>query len=227
VTSPLRPFALRLGERRALAASRILDVGCGKGVFVRELAAREAEVIGVDCSRAQLEVCMGAPRVGRERYLCATGELLPFVASSFDLVVLVGSLHHIPVHAMEPALREARRVTRPGGEICVFEPCLEGTHNDLIRLAADETLVRTRAREAIARAIASGWLRSIDEDELVTDLVYPDFDSLRRAVVGADSERAAAFGAREPVLRQAFESLGRRCSEGWAFSQPFRLDVLR
>lgn len=51
------PAMLRLlQEVKGIAGKRILDVGCGQGILTRELAARNADVIGVDLSRNLLKL---------------------------------------------------------------------------------------------------------------------------------------------------------------------------
>ncbi len=105
-----------LGQVSELAASerprRILEVGCGEGIVLATLAARVpgARLDGLELDETALEEarkrCPGAGLVRGDA--CA----LPFRDQSFDLVVCLEVLEHLP----EPvrALRELRRVTRAG-----------------------------------------------------------------------------------------------------------------
>jgi ubiquinone/menaquinone biosynthesis C-methylase UbiE len=226
VQSILSDFTAAIASRMPLAGARILDVGCGDGAFVRELARAGARVTGVECSEAQLALCRQAPPVGGEQYLYGVGQSLPFDTGVFDATVFRASLHHVPAREMEQALREARRVTRPTGELYVFEPLTSGTHFELTRLVDDETTVRAQAQAAIARAVAAGWLSRRHAQTLVADVVYESVDALRRRIVAIDASRTAIFAAVEPELRRAFESSGDPCEGGRRFTQPFRLDVL-
>jgi ubiquinone/menaquinone biosynthesis C-methylase UbiE len=225
--SILSDFSAAIGKRVPVAGARILDVGCGDGTFVRELARAGAQVTGVECSEAQLALCQQAPRVGSERYVFGVGQALPFDDHAFEATVLRASLHHVPAESMEQALREARRVTRSAGEIFVFEPLTSGTHFELTRLVDDETTVRAEAQAAIARAIAAGWLSRSHEETFTAEVVYESLDALRRRVVAIDASRTEQFSLVEDAVQRVFDASGVVCEGGRRFIQPFRLDVLR
>jgi ubiquinone/menaquinone biosynthesis C-methylase UbiE len=226
MTSILDDFRDILAARMPLAGRRVLDVGCGDGSFVRELAAAGAVPTGLECSVAQLELCRQAAPAGGESYVSGVGENLPFADARFDATVFRASLHHVPAGLMTRALREARRVTRPGGEVFVFEPLTTGTHFQLTRLFNDETLVRRLAQEAVGQAVEEGFVSRRDSATLESESVYRDFEALRRRVMAIDRSRESAFLAIEPELRRLFETGEVRGETGRAFSQPFRLDVL-
>jgi SAM-dependent methyltransferase len=81
----------------------VLDVGCGEGYVLAELAAAH-EVMGVDI------VDLRATEL--PRFALYDGLHLPCADGSFDAVLLAFVLHHVP-NDLKPALvREARRVTR-------------------------------------------------------------------------------------------------------------------
>jgi SAM-dependent methyltransferase len=93
----------------------VLDVGCGQGIDVCEFALAGARVVGVDLTPRHVELArQHAEEAGVEaRVVCADAEALPFADHTFDRVISNGALHHMP--AIEAALREIRRVLRPGG----------------------------------------------------------------------------------------------------------------
>lgn len=225
--SILDEFRDVIAARMPLAGRRVLDVGCGDGSFVRELAAAGAIPTGLEVSEAQLELCRQAKPVGPEYYVSGVGEDLPFADDSFDATVFRASLHHVPAGSMTRALREARRVTRPGGELFVFEPLTSGTHFQLTRLFNDETVVRRLAQEAIGEVVQQGDLSRTHSATLESESVYSDFEALRRRVMAIDGSRESAFAAIEQQLRRVFDRGDVRSATGRSFSQPFRLDVLK
>lgn len=91
---------------------RCLDIGCGEGHNTRLLAGRGAEVVALDIARAFIEA---AAREDRRsiRYLVGDGSLLPFRASTFDVVTAFMSL--MDVGNPERTLEEMARVLRRGG----------------------------------------------------------------------------------------------------------------
>jgi len=226
VRSILSDFSAAIAHRVTMERARILDVGCGDGAFARELSRGGAQVTGVECSEAQLALCRQAPRVTDEQYLFGVGQALPFDDNAFDVTAFRASLHHVPADRMVEALLEARRVTRPSGEIHVFEPLTTGTHFELTRLVDDETTVRAQAQEAIEQAIATGRLSRRHTQTLTAEVVYADLDALRTRILAIDSSRAERFAAVEANIRRVMESTGARCDGGFLFTQPFRLDVL-
>lgn len=227
MTSILGDFVSAIAARVPLAGRQVLDVGCGDGAFARELARAGARVTGIECSEAQLELCRGAAPVAGERYLPGVGEDLPFEDDSFDATVFRASLHHVPAASMAAALAEARRVTRPTGEIFVFEPLTTGTHFQLTRLVDDETEVRGLAQQAMDRAVADGWLARTYGATLDSESVYADFEALRKRIVAIDAGRERSFATAEGQLRRVFEGSGVACATGRSFDQPFRFDVFR
>lgn len=110
--------ALQIAE-----TSRILDVACGVGFDVIELARRfpRARICGLDPSRGFLELARERAR-GLENALFVGGDSrrLPFADGWFDGVRIDRSLQHIS--APFEALREMARVARSGGKIVVAEP---------------------------------------------------------------------------------------------------------
>lgn len=106
------------------AGAHVLEVGCGTGVIVRDLATQvgpRGQVIGVDRSRSLIRGARHLARAhpGRRRltFRVADGARLPFRAGRFDVSLAVTVL----LHVADPlaVVREMVRVTRPGGRVAV------------------------------------------------------------------------------------------------------------
>lgn len=121
-----RASTLRLldavGLEAARAPSRIVDVGCGTGALAVAAAARwpEAEIEATDISSGMLAVASrtiaaAGPAGGRVHLSRAPADRLPFADGSFDLALAAFVLQLVP--SRPRALREMRRVLRPGGRL--------------------------------------------------------------------------------------------------------------
>ncbi|HUB74976.1 MAG TPA: methyltransferase domain-containing protein [Solirubrobacteraceae bacterium] len=98
---------------------RILDAGCGSGRNMVELARRGA-VTGIELSEVSVELA-------RRRHVgeVIAGSMLemPFAEHSFDLALTLDVIEHLQDDLA--ALRELRRVVRPGGALLVTVPAYQ------------------------------------------------------------------------------------------------------
>jgi len=111
-----------LALSRCPAPRRILDVGCGTGYLLRELAARvlaAAELAGIDAAPAMIETASAAARDDRLRFSEAAAERIPFPAGTFGLVVATTSFDHWA--DQQAGLTECARVLTPGGHLVLVD----------------------------------------------------------------------------------------------------------
>jgi SAM-dependent methyltransferase len=101
------------GER---LQGRVLENGCGIGLYLDRLAQRGQMVVGLeyDAPRAQ-EAHMLVQHV-----VAAAGEAIPFPGATFDFILSHEVLEH--VQDDRAAIEEMVRTLRPGGRIAVFVP---------------------------------------------------------------------------------------------------------
>ena len=100
----------------APAPRQILDVGCGTGYLLGQLAARAPQagaLAGIDPAPAMIEVATSAATDGRVRFVVGTAERLPWPDQKFDLVVSTTSFDHWA--DQRAGLAQCARVLAPGG----------------------------------------------------------------------------------------------------------------
>ena len=133
-----------LAARLPGALPRALDVGCGVGALHPLLAPQCAELHGVDVSAACIERAKADNPGGT--YGVYDGERLPYEDGRFDLVFTACVMHHVPPDAWPAFAAELKRVTRPGGLVCVIEhnPLNPATRLSVMRCPFDEDAVLLR-----------------------------------------------------------------------------------
>ncbi len=99
-----------LGLARLAPGSRVLDAGCGNGVYLRAAAERGAQAAGCDLSAGMLQPA------AHLAVFQADVTSLPVADGAFDVVLAVHMLYHVPDR--QAAIGELRRVLAPGG-VCV------------------------------------------------------------------------------------------------------------
>jgi SAM-dependent methyltransferase len=90
---------------------RVLDVGCGAGAFAVELAARADHVDALDRSPVMIDE---ARKIVPPNVTCILADVRqhPLPTASYDAIVSVTALHHVPLDQVLPRLAAA---LRPGG----------------------------------------------------------------------------------------------------------------
>ncbi|MFQ5801324.1 MAG: class I SAM-dependent methyltransferase [Candidatus Methylomirabilales bacterium] len=94
--------------------TRCLDVGCGAGLWTKELEAF-GQVCGLDVAPEALHFCR---KRGVSRLVRATAEHLPFRSESYGLITAIGVIEHLDDEKC--FLSELSRVCRPGGYILLL-----------------------------------------------------------------------------------------------------------
>jgi len=124
-------YVWRAGQERRLEMIReaagdrldgkLLEDGCGVGVYVERLAPSAGTIFGLEYDLVR---AIGASRLNQDHpnahILCAAGEGLPFPDSVFDLILSHEVLEHVEDDRL--AVEEIFRTLRPGGRLVVFVP---------------------------------------------------------------------------------------------------------
>ena len=209
-------------------STRLLDVGCGAGRFCRSARERGATVAGLDATREFLEIAH--ERTPEGEFAVGEMENLPWPDHSFDVVT--GFHSFFLADDIVGALREARRVARPGGRLALTiwgrpERCdstglfaatrrlVEGdaTGSDESAPAAprppalhEEDMIRGTAAEAGLQPTELAYFQYVEE--------YPDVETMARGMLAAPPGRAASRATSANAVRAALaEAVQQRASD--------------
>jgi len=145
-------------RRRTVAAARgrILEVGIGSGINLPLYGGNVAAVFGIDPSASLLKRAHRQHASTKVDLIRGSAEAIPFPDKTFDAVMTTWTLCTIPDAAA--ALREMRRVLRPGGRLLFVE------HG----LAPDAAVMRWQRRLTPCwRCIAGGCHLDRKIDDLI------------------------------------------------------------
>jgi ubiquinone/menaquinone biosynthesis C-methylase UbiE len=96
---------------------RLLDVGCGQGLFASKVANRAERVDAIDLDRATIEEAVNQHSASNICYQQADflGADLP--QNHYDAIVAIASIHHMDLSAV---LQKMRRLLRPSGKLLIL-----------------------------------------------------------------------------------------------------------
>jgi SAM-dependent methyltransferase len=215
----------------------VLDVGCGAGSFLRIVAERGGRPYGLDASDAL--IAFAGERLPDADVRVGEMEELPWPDATFDLVTGFNSFFF--ADDMVAALREARRVAKPGAAVVVqvwgaHERCDLEAMKQVARpffpprppdAPADPDLSEPGALRALA--VAAG-LTPEEEFDTTWALEFADGATLERAMVAVAGLAEIVGPEREPELKRAIgDGLARfrRSNGSYVLSNEFHFLIAR
>ncbi|GBU14108.1 S-adenosyl-L-methionine-dependent methyltransferase [Enterobacterales bacterium] len=165
---------------RAYPDARVIDLGCGAGHASFIAATVVNKVIAYDLSAQMLEVVAKAAKekgLNNIEVQQGVAESLPFADNSADVIISRYSAHHW--HDVGQALREARRVLKPGGKIIMMDVASPG--NLLLDIYL-QTVEKLRDTSHVHNYAPGEWLSLFTEaglqiEELTSGRLELEFSS--------------------------------------------------
>jgi SAM-dependent methyltransferase len=211
-----------------LDRARVVELGCGRAEFTRALALRfpASRITALEVDAIQHAKNLASERPGNVAFAEGGADAIPLPDACADVVLMLKSLHHVPVERMEAALAEIARVLAPGGLAYFSEPIYAGEFNAIMSLFHDERAVREAAFAALVRAVASGRFELAAERFWRAKRRFEGFAEFDERLIRATHTEHRLSPAVYAAVRERF--LRHLAPDGSAtFEQPMRVDVLR
>ena len=161
----------------------VLEIGCGDGTRLGEVARTCMSWIGIDPGPDSIEQANKNAVSENTEFLEGSAEDLPWPESTFDVAVFTLSLHHIDIDKMPAAIDEAVRVLRPGSTVLFLEPMPVGTFFDAeMHFGCCDGDERKLLAYANYVMLNSERLREIEEFTDQVSVEYDSFDDFKHHV---------------------------------------------
>lgn len=207
--------------------TRVIELGCGGARMARQMLQRWRDMrylgLEVDLRQHAINLQDTPPRM---RFAVGGAQAIACDDAQFDLALMLKSLHHVPLDAMDQALTEVARVLRPGGHLYVSEPVYEGALNEIVRLYNDEGIVRAAAQAALDRALAvRGTWEQVAQRRFDMPVHFEDFAQFERRMM---NPTFADHRIDAPLRERVAAAFAPHCSmEGAHFVRPMHVRLLR
>ncbi|RJP72841.1 MAG: class I SAM-dependent methyltransferase [Candidatus Abyssobacteria bacterium SURF_17] len=123
MSSRLKKAATFISDSETL---RILDVGCGRGEFVKYMTTKGHTCDGIDYSKDAVEIALESARQDLSsddlrncRFHLMDSTDMRFDDGTFDLCLMLDIIEHLYPPALEKTLNEVHRVLKPGGRLII------------------------------------------------------------------------------------------------------------
>jgi len=224
----LVPYELDvLVELLPTPGTRVIELGCGGARMARQMLQRWPDMrylgLEVDLRQHAINLQDTPPRM---RFAVGGAQAIACDDAQFDLALMLKSLHHVPLDAMDQALTEVARVLRPGGHLYVSEPVYEGALNEIVRLYNDEGIVRAAAQAALDRALAvRGTWEQVAQRRFDMPVHFEDFAQFERRMM---NPTFADHRIDAPLRERVAAAFAPHCTmEGAHFVRPMHVRLLR
>jgi SAM-dependent methyltransferase len=207
--------------------ARVLELGCGRAEKTRTLAesGRVREILALEVDAIQHAKNLQIADLPQVRFAHGGAEAIPAADASVDIVIMLKSLHHVPLAQMDRALDEIARVLRPGGLAWISEPVYAGALNEIMRLFHDEQRVRAAAFAAVCRAVGDGRLALRKQLFFNTRSQFDSFAQFDARMIRVTHTQHELSPA---VYRQVQERFATHLTAtGASFVNPQRVDLLQ
>jgi len=184
---------------------KILEIGCGTGLFTSEIASTNNQIIAIDISEDLLEIAKKKVNKKNVTFQIDNAYKSSFKSNSFDYVIGSSVLHHLDT---DLALQEFFRLLKDGGKIIFTEPNML---NPQIAIQKNIPFIKKAVGDSPdERAFIKGPLEKKLKKYGFKNIEIVNFDFLHPAIPGwmlPVMERIALMVEKIPLMRAISGSL--------------------
>lgn len=188
---------------------RVLEIGCGTGLFTKELAGTDNAIVAIDISERLLLKAKARVSSGNVHFIVGNASETGFKSGSFDFIVGCSSLHHLDLH---PALKEFLRILKPGGRVLFTEPNMM---NPQVALTKNVPSIKRRVGDSPDETAFFRWQMAkrlhrigfVDVSVEPFDFIHPQMPPSLLNV----AERLTTILEKTPLMREFAGSLIIQC----------------
>jgi SAM-dependent methyltransferase len=133
---------------------RVLDLGCGTADILHSIGGIVGGYVGIDANPRHIRAARQTHR-GRGEFICGDfAEAAGLPPEGFDLVLMIGLLHHLSDPQAGEAVRLAGRLMTPNGRLFTIDPCRTEPQHPVARFLIGRDSGRAVRTEPGYRALA-------------------------------------------------------------------------
>jgi len=208
-------------------AADVLELGCGRARWTRTIAEKFAisSLLATEVDKLQHAKNQQIDDLPKVEFCYGGAEDIDLPDASVDIVIMLKSLHHVPVDLMQQSLREIHRVLRSGGLAYISEPVYAGDFNQILRLFNDEKEVRRAAFDSLSEAVAGGLFELAEEVFFQSQSCFADFAEFEQRILFPSHSDHQIDADLHQQVKAAF--MPHLTATGAEFINPQRVDLLR
>ena len=207
--------------------TRILELGCGAAYQTRAIIenTRVRSIVAAEVDQRQHQKNLQVTDLPSVTFKSYGAESIEEADRSFDAVIMLKSLHHVPLAQMQAAFREIHRVLVDDGYLYISEPVFAGDFNAVLSLFHNEERVRQSAFDAILNAVKNNLFESVTQYFFSNRIKFKSFQQFEQGVLNTTHTEHNLSSELMDEVKQKF--LGFESPEGYVFCQPNRVNLLK
>jgi ubiquinone/menaquinone biosynthesis C-methylase UbiE len=217
-----------MAEKLHMNNAHLLELGCGAALVTRKLAEAypSTRITAAEVDRVQHDKNLQIDDLPNVDFILAGMQDIPLPDGSADLVIMLKSLHHVPIELLSQGFREIHRVLKNNGRVYISEPVFDGAFNEILKMFNNEEQVRKSAFEAIKQEVNSGRFDLVEEIHFLSRSQFDDFKAFEERILNATHSEFNVSAELKQAVMNKFNQHSAASDGSRVFLNPMRVDIL-